>query len=198
MSGESVGEALRYLVPPPAEGGTPLDRDRMRASWGREFPADYRKFVETYGAGSVEGCLVIQQPAYKDAEPTSPYGGMLLETINAEAAWARERKSPQLEGTDPVLIAWGVTTSSDLLCWDASDGDPAAWPVLVRNRDDDLWRRYDCGMVAFLVRVLRAEFDECPLGDLTLWGRGPALFLTETEQKRLWARGVNPWEGKGS
>ncbi|MFE5934371.1 hypothetical protein ACFQ69_03245 [Streptomyces sp. NPDC056470] len=45
-------------------------------------------------------------------------------------------------------------------------------------------------------RVLRAEFDECPLGDLSLWGRRSALFLGEAEQKRLWQQGVDPWEGK--
>lgn len=37
---------------------------------------------------------MIQQPEYKGAEPASPYGGMLLETVNAEDAWAREKKSP--------------------------------------------------------------------------------------------------------
>ncbi|MFE2561204.1 hypothetical protein ACFXGT_35380 [Streptomyces sp. NPDC059352] len=51
-------------------------------------------------------------------------------------------------------------------------------------------------MVACLVRVLRGEFDECPLGDVALWGRPSALFLSEAEQRSLWAQGVDPWEGK--
>ncbi|MEU6982217.1 hypothetical protein ABZ946_02150 [Streptomyces sp. NPDC046324] len=189
-------DELRRLMPPPAESGTSVDWSRMSESWGREFPPDYRQFIEAYGAGTIQGCLVIQLPEYKGAEPASPYGGMLLETANAEGAWAREKKSPELAGADPVLITWGVDASSDLLCWDASGDDPGAWPVLVRNRDDDLWRRYDCGMVEFLARVLRGEFDECPLGDLSLWGRQSALFLGEGEQKRLWQEGVDPWEGK--
>ncbi|MFD0075022.1 hypothetical protein ACFVIY_21590 [Streptomyces sp. NPDC127166] len=196
MSQVAEWEVLRRLVPPPDEGGAPVDWDRMGTSWGRGFPADYRQFIQAYGPGSIQAYLVIQQPEYKGAEPASPFGGMLLETVNAEDAWARDKKSPELDGADPVLITWGVTGSSDLLCWDASGDDPDAWPVLVRNRDDDLWRRYDCGMVEFLVRVLRGEFDECPLGDLALWGRPSALFLGDDEQRRLWSQGIDPWEGK--
>ncbi|MFE0652558.1 hypothetical protein ACFVZH_28685 [Streptomyces sp. NPDC059534] len=196
MSQAAEREALRHLVPPPDEAAAPIDWHRMATSWGREFPPDYRHFVDVYGAGSIQGYLVIQQPEYKDAEPASPYGGMLLETRNAEHSWAQENKSPELAHTHPVLITWGVTAGSDLLCWDASRTDPATWPLLVRNRDDNLWRRHDCGMVAFLVRLLRRDFAECPLGDTALWGRPSSLFLREAEQKRLWAQGVNPWEGK--
>jgi len=50
--------------------------------------------------------------------------------------------------------------------------------------------------VQFLVRVLRGDFDECPLGDLSLWGREPAVFLNRHEEDRMWKAGLDPWTGE--
>ncbi|MFJ8770512.1 SMI1/KNR4 family protein [Streptomyces clavifer] len=183
-------------MPPPAKSDTSLDWDRMSKTWGKDFPPDYRQFIERYGPGAIQNYLVIELPEYKDAQPASPYGGMLLETKNAEAAWNREDKSPELDGADPELITWGVDASSDLLCWDTSADDPRTWPVLVRNRDDDLWHRYDCGMVEFLARTLLGDFTECPLGDLSLWAKQSAFYLNAYEEKRLRKQGLDPWTGQ--
>ncbi|MDQ1008828.1 hypothetical protein QFZ82_003313 [Streptomyces sp. V4I23] len=99
------------------------------------------------------------------------------------------------EGTQPRLIAWGSDAAADILCWDASGDDPASWPVLVYNRGKGVWRRYDCGMVEFLVRVMRAEFPACPLSDLSLWGSHPVLFLSQSEEERLLEQGLDHWAG---
>ncbi|UYQ65015.1 SMI1/KNR4 family protein [Streptomyces peucetius] len=187
-------QTLRQLMPPTAESDTQVDWALLGESWGKEFPGDHRQFIELYGAGNMGNYLSIVRPEPKGAQPES--GGMLEETVNAVNAWDREQKAPGLEGASPELIAWGVDGSSDLLCWDASGGDPDRWPVLVFNRDDALWRRYDCGMTEFLVRVLRADFDECPLGDLSLWGKESAVFLNEREYDRLLEQGLDPWTGE--
>ncbi|MFE6334245.1 hypothetical protein ACFVOK_13635 [Streptomyces sp. NPDC057798] len=89
-----------------------------------------------------------------------------------------------------------MDSSADILCWDASGTDPGAWPVLVLDRVEGLWSRYDCGMAGFLTRLLRAEFDECPLGDLSLRGRGSAVFLMVSEYQRRLEQGLDPWTGK--
>ncbi|MFE4415574.1 SMI1/KNR4 family protein [Streptomyces sp. NPDC056821] len=188
-------DTLQHLMPRTAESDTSVDWARVEQSWGKEFPPEYRRFIDSYGAGGIEGFLEILAPENKEGTPTSHLGGMIHETTNAEAAWAREPKAPELAGADPVLIAWGVDSSADILCWDASGEDPGAWPVLVRNRGANLWRRYDCGTVEFLVRVLRAEFDKCPLGDLSLWGVGSALFLNASEERRRLEQGLDPWTG---
>ncbi|GGN90595.1 hypothetical protein GCM10011579_086620 [Streptomyces albiflavescens] len=62
---------------------------------------------------------------------------------------------------EPGADRLGVDSSADILCWGASGEDPGIWPVLVYNRDDSLWSRYDCGMVEFLSRLLRADLDDC-------------------------------------
>ena len=121
---------------------------------------------------------------------------MRQETASAVEAWVSTGKSPELAGVAPELIAWGADASADILCWDASGDDPERWPVLVYNRDDHLWRRYDVGMAGFLVRVMRGEFDECPLGGLALWNKGRAKFLNEREYQRLLDDGLDPWTGE--
>ncbi|MGW7288158.1 SMI1/KNR4 family protein [Streptomyces sp. NPDC054847] len=187
-------EVLRQLVPPTADSDTRVDWVRMAQSWGKDLPADYRQFIELYGAGTMGNYLSVLKPEAKGAEPESDE--MLQETANARHAWAGPPHPPGPADAEPELIAWGVDASADILCWDASGDDPGAWPVLVYNRDDALWRRFDCTMAEFLVRVLRAEFDECPLGGLALWGRHPVKFLNRREYDRLLKQGLDPWTGE--
>ena len=196
MSESGAWEALVRLMPPTAESDTSVDWDAMRDAWGKEFPPDYRRFIEVYGAGTIEDYLVVLGPEPKGGRPKVELSGMLHETANAESAWAREPKAPELAGAAPELIAWGADASSDILCWDASGDDPSTWPVLLRSRDDNLWRRYDCGMAEFLSRMLRADLDENPLGDLALWGVQPATFLNEREEQRRLKQGLDPWTGE--
>ncbi|HEY3003110.1 MAG TPA: hypothetical protein VGJ44_12255, partial [Kribbellaceae bacterium] len=51
------------------------------------------------------------------------------------------------------------------------------------------------GMPDFIVRVLQADFPECPLGDLSLWGRKSATFLNHREYMRRLRAGLDPWTG---
>ncbi|MFC7639101.1 MULTISPECIES: hypothetical protein [Streptomyces] len=50
-------------------------------------------------------------------------------------------------------------------------------------------------MTEFLVRVLRADFDECPVSNATLWGEGTARLLNFREERFL-DEGVDPWTGE--
>ncbi|MFF7775146.1 SMI1/KNR4 family protein [Streptomyces tanashiensis] len=189
-------EELRRLMPPTTESDTSVDWTRMAETWGNRFPEDYRQFIALYGSGAIENYLVVQDPEPKGERAPEATGGMLHETANATLVWTKVPKSPELADAHPTLIAWGADASSDILCWDASGDDPETWPVLVHNRGDNLWRRYDCGMVEFLVRVLRADFEECPLGDLSLWGKDGLTFLTWREEQRRIKAGLDPWTGE--
>ncbi|PZG02317.1 hypothetical protein [Micromonospora deserti] len=152
--------------------------------------------MEVYGPGTIQEFLVIQEPEPKDAASGAGTGGMVSETTNAEMAWAEFRKESGLAEVEPLLIAWGVSAGADILCWDASGVDPDAWPVLVWNRDDTVWRRYECGMVEFLQRVLAAEFDECPLSGTNIWGVTSVKYLPFGEEMRLRKAGLDPWTGE--
>ncbi|MFF3584511.1 hypothetical protein [Streptomyces mirabilis] len=51
-------------------------------------------------------------------------------------------------------------------------------------------------MAEFVLRVLRSDFDECPLSVTTLWGRGTARFLNFRDEERILDEGVDPWTGE--
>lgn len=187
-------ETLRRLMPPTAASDTAVDWSWMIDRWGKEFPDDYRQFVDVYGAGSIDNYLSILAPEAAGDEPSD--NGMLSETATAQTIWMRGRKSNEIADLNPELIAWGVDASADLLCWDASGDDPGRWPVLVFNRDDALWSRYDCGMAEFLLRLLRADFVNCPLGAIGLWGVRTVRFLNNREYLRLLNQGFDPWTGE--
>ncbi|MEU8526930.1 MULTISPECIES: hypothetical protein [Streptomyces] len=170
-------DELRRLMPPPAGDTRPVDWTRLADTWERPFPPDYRRFMAEYGPGTVQDYLSVLEPEPKGPLDQARMDGMLEETANAEDEWADGGKSPELEDTEPLLITWAVSASADLLCWDATDPDPAKWPVLVNYRGKLRWDRYEGGMAAFLTKVLKADLPDCPLGDVTLWGRGSADFV---------------------
>ncbi|MFY1577485.1 hypothetical protein ACN26Z_21560 [Verrucosispora sp. WMMD703] len=188
--------ALRRMMPPPIGPDVAVDWGRMSRAWGKQFPADYRQFMDVYGPGTIAEFLVVKQPEPREVLSGAAAGGMVCETANAEAAWTEFRKEPTLAEVNPMLIAWAVSASADILCWDSSGDDPDGWPVLVWNRDDTAWRRYDCGMVEFLRRVLEAEFEECPLSGTNVWGIATAKYLTFGEETRLRKAGFDPWTGE--
>ncbi len=196
MSETADFQALRELMPPTAPSDATADWEALARSWGKAFPSDYRQFIELYGAGTIQDYLVVVTPEPKGRPHRNATRGMRHETANAAEAWASMTKSPELADSAPELIAWGADASADILCWDASGDDPERWPVLVCNRDDQLWRRYDIGMAGFLVCVMSGEFDECPLGGLALWNRRGATFLNEREYQRLLDEGLDPWTGE--
>lgn len=192
----SYWETLRRLMPPPSGSELTVDWDALSQSWGRAFPSDYQQFMTIYGAGTIQRFLVIWAPEPKGTEPPTMSGGMQRETETAELVWTMMRKAPDLLDADPLLITWGGDAGADTLCWDASGEDPDQWPVLVAARDDAMWRRYDCGMVEFLVRTLQGNFDRCPLSGTDVWSVEPAMFLTSGEQRRRLRAGLDPWTGE--
>ncbi|WP_043844193.1 SMI1/KNR4 family protein [Amycolatopsis taiwanensis] len=173
MSSAADVDVLMRLMSPPRYGGTPVDWESMAWSWERPFPPDYQRFIEVYGAGTIQDFLSIVGPQPKD---DAGWDGMVDETGNAEDMWEDTSfKSSELEGTSPYLITWGVSGDADLFCWDATGEDPASWPVLVYDNTDGTFSHYDCGMVEFLIRMLGGDFPRSPVkGEVVLWGKGEA------------------------
>lgn len=189
-------EALMRLMPPETESDTVVDWDEIAEWWGRRFPIEYQRFIAVYGAGMIENFMGIAMPEPWAEPPDGDNADMRAGTALARRLWQETRKDPELEGTNPLLILWAQDSAGDNLCWDASDPDPEQWPVLLYNRGESIWRRYDCGMVEFLVRHLEGNFPTCPLSDVFLFGRRSATFLTRTEYMRRLRSGVDPWTGE--
>ncbi|WP_351234459.1 SMI1/KNR4 family protein [Streptomyces sp. NPDC002133] len=191
-------EVLVRLMPPHEGAGGIIDWSRAQQAWGIGFPADYKEFVSVYGAGSIGAAKVgdflgVMVPEVSpDGQPD---GSMDEETKTARHDWA-EDFADKPEGVTlgaEHVVAWGVDSAADLLCWLTEGDDPDAWPVVIYSRSRDAWFVYQCGMTGFLRRLFQAEFDEYPLSfsgpevDATL------RFLTHAEERRIRQSGRDPW-----
>ncbi|MFE3034492.1 SMI1/KNR4 family protein [Streptomyces canus] len=155
-----------------------MDWGTIEASWGTRFPSDYKDSVAADGEGAIDDYLAVMAPeTHGEPGVETAHEGMQQESWNAEDMW---RAANSGESEIPRLISWGVDSSADILCWLATDSDPDKWPVVVWARGDARWTEYACGMLEFLCHLLRSEFDECPLGDTSLWGSIPRISCTRT------------------
>jgi hypothetical protein len=137
----------------------PPDWSEIEATWGTRFPSDYRWFCETYGPGSINGFTGVFRPV--------PWGEgrstMVDATRTAQESFEDSKTSPvdRMLGVreHPRLIAWGSSDLADDFFWDAKEGDPDGWPIIVFLRDDFLWRQFDMSFSEFLVRALLDELE---------------------------------------
>ncbi|MFE6225547.1 hypothetical protein [Streptomyces sp. NPDC057854] len=101
-------------------------------------------------------------------------------------------------GADAVL-PWGTGMNANELGWLMNDPDPDRWPVIAWRRHHDWgeapWALFDCTMVQFLTRMMLGRFDDCPLGDASLWKR-TGTFVSWREQERRTAAGLDPFTGE--
>ncbi|GBP98882.1 hypothetical protein SSP531S_02750 [Streptomyces spongiicola] len=184
---------LSRIMPPHATAGMSVDWSEVADAWGVNFPIDYREFVATYGAGVIENYLVVLTPEVDPGGQST--GGMIEETETARDLWDDADRDPGVmaDATSQQLIAWGVNSTADLLCWLTVGDNPECWPVLVYGRGEDVWRQYPPGMVEFLCRVFTCDVPEGSLSGKALWRNGRPRFLTFEEQRRLKDLGRDPW-----
>ena len=197
MTGAQV-DALVRIMPPAHGAGEEVDWDTAEAQIGTRLPADYRAFMAVYGGGNIGGQLSILLPLPVDSVWSG--GTIAGETPNLRHYWEEEGGLAGTELGADAVMAWGVGSSNpDLLGWLKTGPDPDRWPVVV-------WRRhvswgepslalFDCGMAEFVRRLLLAEFDRCPLSDLSLWGRIEP-FVHWREQDRRFLAGLDPITGE--
>ncbi|RSN99578.1 hypothetical protein DMH26_18015 [Streptomyces sp. WAC 05379] len=164
---------------------------------GIVLPNDYKAFMSVYGAGDI-GELGILGPlpvAFLKWDP----GNILDNTSAFRDLWEREDGVPGIAADSSSVLPWGSGCNANELGWLTLDSDPDNWPVVAWRRQisygDTRWKLFDCGMVDFLVKMMQAEFDECPLGDASLWGK-TAPFVHWREQQRRWLAGLDPETGE--
>ncbi|WP_051969346.1 SMI1/KNR4 family protein [Kitasatospora azatica] len=174
-------DRLRTMLSAPAGGGDSVDWEAAEAALGRRLPSDYREFIAVYGAGSISDHLGVAIPV-STSGPGEPPIDVVEETGEARFTFARVRSGLPADVTDEsALLGWGHSDSADTLCWITTDPDPDNWPVAVWSDFEQQWLVFKVGMVDFLIGLLAGEFDECPLSDLSLWGRPSQRYLSWRE-----------------
>ncbi|WP_240529691.1 hypothetical protein [Streptomyces mangrovisoli] len=153
--------------------------------------------MSVYGAGGL-GDLGILGPLPVEFLQWDP-GSILDGLPEFRERWADEGGVPGVDAGGTSVMPWGSGCNANELGWLMRGDDPDDWPVVVWRRQiswgDSHWKLFECGMVDFLVRMMRAEFDDCPLGDASLWGR-TAPFVHWREKQRRWLAGLNPETGE--
>ena len=132
------------------DAGLVVDWPAVEAELRVRPPADYRAFVERFGAGSINQELYIDIPFAPSAH---------FDLVAAHAEWARalrelHQEFPEYEPYPPYpppggLLLWGRTTTRVSLSWHTGGPDPDAWPVVLY--DDADWVDCDRGFLDILL-----------------------------------------------
>lgn len=185
-------EALLRIMPADHGADERVDWAAVEARLGTSLPADYRAFMAVYGGGAVDN-LVVLPPLPADGG----WSGSITEhTGQLRVLWDAEGGVPGVTSGADRVLAWGTGCNANELGWLMTDPDPDRWPVVVcRRHESPAWALVECGMAEFLRRLMTADFDECPLGDLSLWGRAGS-FVHHEEQRRRFDAGLDPMTGE--
>ncbi|NUS88023.1 MAG: SMI1/KNR4 family protein [Streptomyces sp.] len=187
---------LGELMDPQTGAGDTVDWTAVEERLGTALPEDFRRFLARYGAGTIDGMLIVlsPDPEVPAVMPVSRLSPRVLEAPEWRQ-WNPSHLGRRHRAED--MLVWGLTAAADTLCWLTEDPDPQRWPVAVWARHGGGWNLYDCGMAEFLLGLFHAEFDDCPISDTGLWGNASPRFLGVREEARLMAAGVDPWDESG-
>ncbi|MFF2331672.1 MULTISPECIES: hypothetical protein [unclassified Streptomyces] len=157
-------ERLRHVMPPPRDGGDPVDWDALRVETGWQLPCDYRDFVAVYGMGTISDSIGIRTPHFEGY----PYEHHLL--THAERAQADRE------------LTWASNEAGDDFLWRCI-GTPEQWVVVFRPRGRRQDNMYDMGMAEFLLHLVRSEIRPPLEAELA----GPATYESwrDAEQRLL-------------
>ncbi|MGY5060882.1 SMI1/KNR4 family protein [Streptomyces sp. 900105755] len=197
MSVESSLKPLLSLVSNEHGADEQVDWVGAQEALGVGLPSDYKAFMSVYGAGNI-GDLGVLGPLPVDYLQWDP--GSIVDSVPTfRELWDSEGGVPGIEADGSSVLPWGSGCNANELGWLTLDPNPDKWPVVAWRLQirygDSRWKLFDCRMVDFLVKMMRAEFDECPLGDASLWGRS-APFVHWREAQRRWLAGLDPESGE--
>ncbi|MFB8242070.1 SMI1/KNR4 family protein [Kitasatospora purpeofusca] len=193
-------ERLGKVMSPKHGADERVDWAAARASWGVDFPEDYRAFMALCGSGSISDEAEILAPA---PVGTTLVSSMADTTADARHLWRMEGGRSVLDVESNHILAWGGTSGPDLLCWLTADKDPDRWPVLVIGRHTrPMFTVHPFGMAEFLRRLLCEDstgWERWPLsiGGTLLTKPAPSFVHWQVQEDR-WKAGLDPATGEPS
>lgn len=191
MAGRADVDALLRIMPNDYGADEHVDWAAAEAHLGTSLPGDYQAFMAVYGGGSIDD-LGIHSPL-----PSGNWAGAISGHIEGlRELWAMDGGVPGAQLGAERVLPWGSGCNANELGWLMTSPDPDRWPVVVwRRHGSPHWAVFECGMAEFLRRLMTAEFEECPLSDLSLWGR-VGTFVHHLEQERRFHAGLDPMTGE--
>ncbi|MFE2432930.1 hypothetical protein ACFXJ5_40305 [Streptomyces sp. NPDC059373] len=178
---------LMSLVEPPVRGGNTVDWVGLVAEYPHGFPDDYRAFMRVYGQGMFDDFVSVVPPIQE------VYLHDLDATVRGRTADAQFTGVEEEYDEPNLLIGWGLTVDSDLLCWRADSADPNQWSTVIWRRQwsaPGSWVRFDCGMVELLCRYAERRIPHFWIEDLPYEG---SRFVHSRELMEFDSRDMDPW-----
>lgn len=152
---DSSVEQLMRIMPPPVEGGSAVDWERLEHDYGISFPSDFRDFAQVYGAGIVDDYISVSVP-----DPGNRFVDLLQKsrdftaTLKGVQETLPAQMSHLLDSRIDEILMWAADEDGDLCFWTPEGRDPEHWNVGVYSRNFNDWTQYSCGFAEFLVEVL--------------------------------------------
>lgn len=146
----------------PKEAGQ-LDWDAVERDFGVKFPTGYKKFVSTYGTGSIGGFLWIFNP------------NSVNRSLNSEAIRYFQSSYEELKQDFPSdyarpafpsvgsFLPWAVTDNGDTLVWIIDNGPEDKWCVGIMGSDQVQEEISELDFVEFAVHLLDHKIDSAIL-----------------------------------
>lgn len=195
-TGTDVTEALAGLLglPAPATGaGGGFGWSSVETVLGVTLPKDYKRFIDAYGAGLIDGHVTVCAPDEpRDWADLVPHNAWAHECVRLDfggpdkdsacwhlgdsSQWEPQREDvPSWFEPGDNLISWGHTGNGDLLFWHVKPGvAPDDWPVVLKE-EGPYWEQYQAGFSAALVGLLTGEIQS---EYLSRWLGGPHSYTS--------------------
>ncbi|MEV8443464.1 hypothetical protein AB0425_39340 [Actinosynnema sp. NPDC051121] len=126
-------DQLAGILDEPASAGPGSDWGVVGERLGAALPADYRRFIDKFGAGTVGALRVFAPDA--PAPEFDLFG--LVERVGREAEEFRASTMPEFGGPyHPQrggLIPWGEMDGGLYFSWIPAGPDPDVWPVAISD-----------------------------------------------------------------
>ncbi|MFE2267581.1 hypothetical protein [Streptomyces griseosporeus] len=147
-------DQLMQLMPPPPTAPAPTPWQLAPDQIGFQFPADYRAFIDAYGAGEINQHLNVLAPTSYPYQPGLP-PGFPGYTAFAEqdiyAAFCELRNDSPADYPFPLfpepdgLLIWARSLDGDCLFWDTGHPDPDQWTcnLWLLHQPPPAWHPFD-------------------------------------------------------
>jgi hypothetical protein len=157
-------EDLIIIMPPPE---APIEV--RGATWatvenaiGAVLPIDYKKFIEKYGSGRINGFVWIFNP-FSERQSINLVSQISVQ-LNALKTLVQdfgEQCPYQLFPQNGGLLPLGITDNGDVIHW-LTKGGPTDWKIVVNEARGPRYEEFDVDLTSFLSKIL-TRGSQCSL-----------------------------------
>lgn len=152
-----MNKELTNIVLPPKNPTHSKGDWRQVADQLCDLPGDYKRLVETYGAGCFDGFIWVFSPF-----STNEQLNLLQQARTVNKSYdelLREFGEPKTYPIFPEkegLLVFGITDNGDYLFW-RTIGKPDTWTVIVGAAREPRYESFNCSATQFLEGILSGE-----------------------------------------